>query len=89
MSVGGYQWDAAAGEERLTVGAGFEVPPCSGFVDCHLEHFAFPGTFEALSGLEIKAQVGDQERAFFMDDLSMSWYNNSCEAGLERQMSRK
>lgn len=89
MTIVGYSWDPMAGKEKSVVELGLSLAPCPEYVNCALQYFEFEGPFEALSTLQIGAEVEGQPRAFFMDNLSMSWYNNTCAAGLLRQRSRK
>lgn len=63
------------------------IRPCDKSSGCDLERVQFPAKFKGLSGLQIQAFVGKDERMFFMDNLSLSWTNNTCAAGLLRQSS--
>jgi len=80
-----YTWSPSSNDEILTYSQNATLPPCSGYDNCQLQQVIFPASFTGLSGLQIQAFVGNQERMFFMDDLALGWYNNTCAAGLMRQ----
>lgn len=79
-----YTWSEGSGSEILSYSRNATVRPCLGFNNCQLQEVNFPPSFVGLSGLQIQAFVGNEERMFFMDDLALGWYNNTCEAGLTR-----
>ena len=91
VTISGFSWDHTVQQEILFTQQAFKIPPCPSFLDCHLTSIEFPSLFRGLSGLQILATLtgSDSPIVFYMDNLSMSWYNNTCAAGLIRQMSRK
>lgn len=88
MVMKAYTWSPYAKAEILSYSQNVTMPPCPGFKNCHLRQVSFPASFRSLSGLQIQAFVGKEERMFFMDDLALHWSNSSCAAGLQRQMSQ-
>lgn len=85
----GYQWDNTTRTEKVAVTQHFTIPPCPDFKDCHLRPISFNYQFYRLSRLSFYANVKGQIKSFWVDDISLSWFNNSCEAGLARIGSRK
>ena len=85
MVFNAYTWSPSSGAEILTYSQNATLPPCPNFSNCRLQQVSFPPSFTGLSGLQIRAFVGNEERMFFMDDLALGWYNNTCDAGLMRQ----
>ena len=82
-----YSWSPTALTEVVIENSTATIPPCNKAKGCDLELVTFPAGFQSLSGLQIQAFVGKEERMFFMDDLSLHWTNNTCAAGLLRQSS--
>ncbi|OAT03818.1 hypothetical protein BDBG_00496 [Blastomyces gilchristii SLH14081] len=66
----------------------FAIPPCPGYRNCRLSSLDFGDSFLGISGLKFSASVQDKPAIFFVDDIKMNWYNNTCAAGLERLRSR-
>ena len=87
MTVTGFTWSKSTQAEVEAVEEIFSLPPCPGFKNCALTYYPFVQLFSGLSGLQIKATIGSEARIFFLDNLEMGWYNNSCAAGLERIQS--
>lgn len=89
MSISGYTYlTGTDNDETLAYQHNVTILPCPGYKDCHLQKVDFPPMFKGLSGLQIQAYVGGEQKMWFMDDLSMGWSNNTCAAGLLRQRSR-
>jgi hypothetical protein len=84
----GYAWDPLTREEIPTVNHTVILRPCTGFEGCRLQEIRLPSDFGSLSGLQIQAFVHDDPKMFFVDDLQLSWSDNSCAAGLVRAASR-
>ena len=82
-------WVFDGDNEVPVVTDGFVIPPCSNNTNCHLTEITFPERYLGLTTLNFSATVDGESRAFYMDSLHLGWYNNSCEAGLTRIMSRK
>ena len=80
-----YTWDQNVGDEIKTYSQNATVAPCPNSSGCQLQEVAFPTSFRGLSGLQVQAYVHNEERMFFMDDVSAGWSNNTCAAGLTRQ----
>ena len=94
----GYQWTVEP-SANATVTSGQEKPACSrdyaspalcADPPCMLTQISFDEeVFSGLSSINIKAMVGTEEVGFFLDSFEAAWTNNTCEAGIERQSSRK
>jgi hypothetical protein len=84
FNVTGSTWDANAGDDVETYNTQIEVPPCPNFHHCPLQHMEFPDNFRGLSGIQIQAFVNNKPVMFFMDDMALGWYDNSCDAGMKR-----
>lgn len=88
IQISGYIWEETAGQEILAVQQNTTVAACPGYVDCKLQQVQFGKSMQALSGIRIQAFVQGKQRMWYMDDLGMGWWNNSCAAGLLRMESR-
>lgn len=62
-------------------------PPCPGLENCSLALVSFDEGFRSLTTLQIIATVDEQAVNWYMDDLELSWSNNSCAAQLVRSSS--
>jgi hypothetical protein len=86
-TVTGLAWNQTSQQEIPSITQSFEIPPCPGFVNCSLTRVDLGG-FNGLSGFSIFAQVANRTVMWFIDEIEVDWANNTCAAGLERQMSR-
>lgn len=85
MMLTGYTWSPVAGNEIAAYTQNASIAPCPSLKNCKLQQVTFPDSFNTLSGLQIQAFVGEEQRMFFMDDLALAWSNNTCAAGLMRE----
>ncbi|KAI9816614.1 MAG: hypothetical protein M1827_001747 [Pycnora praestabilis] len=88
ITFDGFTYGASTDEEVLAVSQTFTFPPCPGFVDCHLTLVELGEGFRGLTGIRMLASVAGVPKIWFMDNVQMTWSNNTCAAGLERQESR-
>lgn len=65
----------------------FSVPPCPGLQGCALHLVQFVTGMTGLSGLQILASVDGGPVDYYLDNLVLSWSNNSCTAQEERAAS--
>jgi len=84
FNITGWTWDSQLGDEVATYNTQIELPPCPGFENCQLQQVDFPESFRGLSGIQIQAFANKKPGMFFMDDLALSWFDNSCAAGMQR-----
>ena len=88
MQVTGYVWQASSRGEVPAFHQNVTLPACPGYKDCKLQKVEFARSMVGLSGIQIQAFVRGEQRMWYMDDLAMGWYNNTCAAGLLRLQSR-
>ena len=65
-----------------------DVPACPPLNNCDLVPITLDETFVSLSALRINVTVDGIPKIWFMDDLELGWFNNTCAAGLARQGHR-
>jgi len=87
--VSGYIYDSASQTEVLAYQTNLTVPGCTKLMDCQLSFVEFPNDYQGLSGLQIRAFGREDQRIWFMDELALGWYDNTCSAGLLRSRSRR
>jgi hypothetical protein len=87
FSVTAWVWNGV--EEVPLCTDAYEIPLCHKDEGCQLHQIPFPTSYVGLTSLNFSATVGEESRTFYVDDLSLEWYNNTCEAGLTRISSRK
>lgn len=79
-----YQWNVATQSEVVVATQHFHVAPCPDNINCQLTKINFNYLFYKMSTLQFYANVQGQVTKFWMDTISMNWYDDSCEAGLAR-----
>jgi hypothetical protein len=79
-----YQWDPVNFEEIVIATEHYPQPPCTDFKNCTLSQIFFDSRFEQLSSLSFYAIVQGLQKIFWIDTMELSWYNNTCAAGLAR-----
>ena len=80
VTINGYR----DGSEGISISQTFNMPPCPGLKGCSLSRVQFANGMVDLSGLQILASVGGTAVDYYLDDLVLSWSNNSCAAQQER-----
>ncbi|OJD21291.1 hypothetical protein ACJ73_07369 [Blastomyces percursus] len=88
VTVSAVRYSAQTKIEETAGTRSFAIPPCPGYRNCMLSPLDFGDSFRGISGLKFSASVQDKPVIFFVDDIKMNWYNNTCAAGLERLRSR-
>ncbi|KAF9634358.1 hypothetical protein BFW01_g5253 [Lasiodiplodia theobromae] len=95
LEVSGFRWDRDAKQENLHAISTFHMAPCletnvNAKGKCEMTEIDFSSEgsdFTGLSSISIKSYFWvdvKKEQVFFMDDLKLSWTDNSCEAGAAR-----
>lgn len=82
--VSGYRWDEATQSERVVITQHFPQPPCPNFRGCQTTEIFLNSGFVELSSLGLYAVVKGQQKILFVDTVELSWWNNTCAAGLYR-----
>jgi hypothetical protein len=86
LTVSGYRFISEAQGTGLKVRQNFYQPPCAAQKNCPLLPLDFGPNFTNLSALQIEATLHGSSVpvTWYMDDLQLTWSNNSCEAIQER-----
>ena len=84
FAVYGYRYDNVTQDSREFVTVHFPVPGCQDFEGCSLARIDFGDWFEGISAIAFTASVNGTGVNWFMDSVAMSWWNNTCAAGLYR-----
>jgi hypothetical protein len=84
FSFAGYNLDSA-GNEVLVATQTIVVPACPALKNCQLSIVDLDNQFINLALIRINATVASQPKIWWMDDLRLGWYNNSCATGICRQ----
>ncbi|KAI9735909.1 MAG: hypothetical protein M1834_001375 [Cirrosporium novae-zelandiae] len=90
LNITGLKYDAISKSEVILTEGAVELPPCPGVrPNCSLVEVAFGTQYQMLSGLRIRATVpGLGDRMWYLDNLELEWWNNTCAAGLERESEK-
>lgn len=79
-----YQWDSVNYKESVVATEHFTLPPCPDFKKCSLIQIFFDDRFTQMSSMSMYANVQGQLKIFWIDTMELSWWNNTCVAGLAR-----
>ncbi|KAG5205851.1 hypothetical protein GTR04_6781 [Trichophyton interdigitale] len=88
LTVQGLKYSAESGTEIRAGVSRFMIPPCREPKHCILTEVLFGDGFSGLSGIEIEAQMDGRAAMWYIDDILLRWYDDTCAAGIERQRSR-
>ncbi|KAK2743251.1 hypothetical protein FQN57_004940 [Myotisia sp. PD_48] len=88
MTITALRFDLGSNTEIPSASSTFLIPACMGPHNCNLTQIVLGSEFRGLSGLKIKAMEADSRAMWYIDDISLKWYDDSCAAGKERQRSR-
>lgn len=84
FTFSGYQLNASRKEVQIA-SQSIAVPACPALANCTLTPVTLDKSFENLAFVRINVTVAQQTKIWWMDDLRLGWYNNSCTTGLCRQ----
>lgn len=84
ITINGY----VNGSSTRAVSQTVTQPPCPGLVGCKLEFIEFDKGFRNLTGVQFLAAIDRKLSVYYIDDVSLGWSNNSCEAQKVRTSSR-
>ena len=79
----GLRHDATTGEDNTVVSEIMAIDACPQLVDCKLRAIKLDG-FTNLSAIRMQLTVGGEPKIWWMDDVKMGWYDNSCGKGMCR-----
>lgn len=81
----GIHYDVATGVVTPVITQTASISSCPALFECDLTTIVLDETFVGLNGVQIKAAAAGAPLGWWMDDLELGWFNNSCSAGLCRQ----
>ena len=85
FSFTGYRVNLLQGGTNKVAQQNIAVPPCPALSNCDLVPINLDQTFEDLDTIRVNVTVAGAPKIFWLDDLRLGWYNNTCAAGLCRQ----
>ena len=88
ITISAVKYSAELEEEEVAEKVELSVPSCPEGETCRLALRELGDAYRGLSAIVFEGTVGGKPVNVFLDDLQMEWYDNSCEAGLERVGSR-
>ena len=81
----GYREDPVTQNITQVTSQDYAIPACPALSNCSLVPISLEGTFQNLVYVRINVTVQSQPKIWWMDDLNLGWFNNSCTTGLCRQ----
>ncbi|KAK2763760.1 hypothetical protein FQN54_009377 [Arachnomyces sp. PD_36] len=88
LTVTGIRYSPMLKAEYPSLKKNFVIDACPDEAVCVLRRYQLPADMVGLTGLGFEATVLDSPVTWYVDDLELSWYNNTCLAGLKRVSSR-
>lgn len=88
FSFTGYKYSNTVGPATPITSSTARIRACPAQKDCQLSPINLDPTFRGLDTIRINVTVAGQPKMWWMDDLRMGWTNNSCSAGLCRQLAK-
>lgn len=88
FTVRGYRWMNDTQTEMLHESITVPIHGCQGLKGCQLQYADFGDSFTGVSTLGFSAYVRGKPVSWFIDTIALSWWNNSCSAGLLRSKAR-
>lgn len=85
FTFSGYQYNIDTGMETLVALEDVSIPACPPLANCVLTPIALTNNFQNLTNVRINATVASVPKVWWMDDLHLGWYDNSCKTSLCRQ----
>jgi hypothetical protein len=85
FTFSGYKYNITTGAETLLATQKYSTAGCSSPSNCALQPVALQNIFQDLNFIRINVTVAAKPKIFWMDDLKLGWFNNTCTAGLCRQ----
>jgi hypothetical protein len=80
----GFRYDRDTTETSPVAQHVYSIPACSALQECILSSVTFTNEFTNLDFIRINVTVASQPKIWWMDDLQLGWYNNSCSVGMCR-----
>lgn len=84
FSFTGYTFDIKTKKETLVAALDLSIPACASRKGCSLTKIELDDTFQDLTHIRINATVASEPKTWYMDDLNLGWFNNTCAAGMCR-----
>lgn len=85
FSFTGYSYDVASKETSQAAQQVVSVPACPKLSNCTLHPIDLDSGFQDLTYILMNVTVAGKPKLWWMDDLRLGWFDNSCTKGLCRQ----
>lgn len=88
FSVTGLRREGATNELTQVASQIVDIAACPPLRDCKLSPVTLNDSFRNLTAVRMNVSVANQPKIWWMDDVRLGWFDNSCEKGLCRQTSK-
>lgn len=85
FTITGYSYDVVSNKTSQITQQVVHVPACPGLSDCVLTNVDLDDSFRGLTYFFMNVTVAGKPKLWWMDDLRLGWFDNSCEMGVCRQ----
>lgn len=83
-TIVGVRYNSNTGNYDEVITQSATTPPCPADTGCDLTEVVLLDGFRNLNSIRVTATVGGEPRDWWMDNILLSWADNSCQAGLCR-----
>jgi hypothetical protein len=83
-----YQYDSTLDQDKVFDTDHWLLNRCNEHT-CDLDQIIYKDSFKGMSAVSFYGVINGQIVDFYIDSIELQWYNNTCEAGLERSSSRR
>jgi hypothetical protein len=80
----GFRLDKATGNTTAVTSQGISIPACPALANCTLTPITLNNSFKDLDSVRINVTVANEPKIWWMDDLRLGWFDNSCKTGFCR-----
>lgn len=84
FSFTGFRLDKSTGNTTAITSQTISIPACPALANCTLTPITLNNSFKDLDSIRINVTVANEPKIWWMDDLRLGWYDNSCKTGLCR-----
>lgn len=77
----GFHKDSATGKDVPFTSQDIAVPACPPLADCVLTPVTLDDTFSDLTKVRMNVTVASRPKIWWMDDVRLGWFDNSCDKG--------
>jgi hypothetical protein len=88
FTFSGFRYDRATKLTNQVTTQSITVPACPKLNECPLTPVVLDNTFQNMDAVRMNVTVAGLPKIWWVDDVRLGWFNNSCATGLCRQTTK-